>query len=114
MNRVVVEINEVAKYLVMGLLQMKTEVGEVGKLALDALEPVAALASLGLAFGDPHELDVVRVLFANAADDALISEGLHDVRVGFGANSLALDRLHVVRVVVAFRFHGYFETLGTV
>lgn len=95
-------------------LQMHAQVAEVGQLALDTLEPVAALASLRLALGNPHELDVVTVLLAHTTDDALIGERLNDVRIGFAAHRLALDRLHVVRIVVAFRFHGDLESLGTV
>ena len=51
------------------------------------LEPVAALAALGLALEDPHPVDVSVVLVANAAHHAVAVHGVDDV--GFLLRALA-------------------------
>ena len=56
-----------------------------GSWDLLQLEPVAALAPLGLAVVQPHELDVGVVLVADTPHHPVVRHGLDDVGVGLGA-----------------------------
>ena len=103
-----------SRLVVSVLAQVKTVVAQIGQLSLDTLEPVATLASLRLALVDPHEVDVVRVLFADAGDDSLFHESGDDVGILLGAGVLALLGVHVVRVLVALGLHGDLEPLSAV
>ena len=76
--------------MVTALLDVDAVLAEVGQLALHTLEPVAALALLRLALVDPRVVDVVRVGFAYAREDAALIERLDDVRILTCAHFLSL------------------------
>ena len=84
---------------------MNAKLAQIRQLALNTLEPVAAFASGRLALRNPHEINVMSVRLAHASNDALIVQSGHNIRVGLGAQRLALHRLHVVRVKKALVSH---------
>lgn len=67
---------------------------------LDQLEPVSALAALGVTLVQPHPLNVSLIFFADASDEARLERRWDHVRVLLGARA-ALEHAHIERVGVA-------------
>ncbi len=53
---------------VMSAVHLDAVFAQIWQLSFDTLEPMTTFASLGFALLDPHEIDVVSVVLADACD----------------------------------------------
>lgn len=67
---------------------------------LDQLEPVSALAALGVTLVQPHPLNVSLIFLTDASDEARLERGRDHVRALLGARA-ALEHTHIEGIGIA-------------